>query len=107
MSWENILKVVPTNREVDDSIAAYFELKRFVERVSYGEEDIDDLANALEKYGLKTAVEDNEISLATKDNKLMGTVVVLELNEMTREFDIIASKEERKNILDYLEERYG
>ena len=107
MNWEDILKVVPTNREVDDSISAYFELQRFVERVSFGEEDIDDLANKLEGYGLKTAVEGDEISLATKDNKLMGTVVVLELNEMTRQFDIIANKEERKNILEFLEERYG
>ena len=75
--------------------------------MSYGIEDIDDLAKFLEKQGFKTAVEGDEISLSTRDNKLMGTIEVLELNEDTRDFNIIASAEERKNIRNFLKNTFS
>tara|TARA_R100001510_G_scaffold11225_1_gene8660 strand:+ start:1907 stop:2410 length:504 start_codon:yes stop_codon:yes gene_type:complete len=97
MTWEDILK--------DDTLEVYEE---YIMDMSYGIEDIDDLANFLEKEGkFKTAVEGNEIGLATRDNKLMGTIEVLELNEGTRDFNIIASAEERKNIRNFLKNTFS
>ena len=96
MTWEDILK--------DDTLEVYEE---YIMEMSYGIEDIDDLAKFLEKQGFKTAVEGDEISLATRDNKLMGTIEVLELNEDTRDFNIIASAEERKNIRNFLKNTFS
>ena len=96
MTWEDILK--------DDTLEVYEE---YIMEMSYGIEDIDDLAKFLEKQGFKTAVEGDEISLSTRDNKLMGTIEVLELNEDTRDFNIIASAEERKNIRNFLKNTFS
>jgi hypothetical protein len=96
MSWERILK----NDGLEDVLDRFDNY--LMEMASLGINDIDELAKILESQGFKTAVEDDEISLASRNNKLMGTVIVYELSPFTTDLSTKATQEEKRNISEFL-----
>ena len=95
MNWEEILKIDGLEDVLD-------RFDDYLMQMAFGVDDIDELAKILESQGFKTAVEDDEIGLASRNNKLMGTVIVYELSPFNRDLSTRATQEEKRNISEFL-----